>query len=123
MDPEERLRLMAEGRDAFNRGEFYEAHEHWEEVWDVIDDPDRTWVQGLIQIATGLHKLDRGRPDVAETLLTKALHKLDSAPPTIDRLDVLDLRRQAFAVLSAVKARRSVEARGVKIATCDAKEG
>src|SRR5262249_13857653 len=47
----DRRRLMDQGRAAFNRGEFYEAHEFWEEVWNEIDDPERLWVQGMIQVA------------------------------------------------------------------------
>ena len=44
MDEAERQRLMEAGRAAFNRGEFYEAHEHWEDVWNEVDDPERTWI-------------------------------------------------------------------------------
>ena len=94
MDRDERLRLMNEGQRAFNRGEFYEAHEFWEEVWNEIDDPERQWVQGMIQIATGLHKLTRDRPDVCRTLLVKALAKLEGASE-LDGYDLPRLREDA----------------------------
>ena len=45
MEESRRRALLIEGRDAFNRGEYYEAHEHWEDVWNEIDDPERTWAQ------------------------------------------------------------------------------
>jgi uncharacterized protein len=113
MDSTERKRLMDEGRRAFNRGEFYESHELWEEVWDVIDDPDRLWVQGMIQIATGLHKLSRDRPDVCRTLLTKALAKLADAPPALDGFDLARLRADAEAVLAAIARQEKVDPRSV----------
>src|SRR5262245_17047535 len=79
---------MTDGRLAFNRGEFYEAHEFWEDVWNEIYDPERLWVQGMIQIATGLHKLSRDRPDVCRTLFEKAFTKLEDAPAVLDGLDL-----------------------------------
>jgi predicted metal-dependent hydrolase len=103
LTPDERLRLMKAGRAAFNRGEFYEAHEHWEDVWNVIDEPERTWVQGLIQIATGLHKLQRELPSVCATLLRKALVKLADAPERLDGLEVLRLRRDAERILAEIE--------------------
>src|SRR5215831_7551154 len=94
---------MAEGRDAFRRGEFFEAHEFWEAVWDEADDPERTWIQGLIQVATGLHKLTRGRSDVTVTLFKKALKKLFDAPPALDGMDLDLVRADAAAVLAAIE--------------------
>jgi predicted metal-dependent hydrolase len=93
VDPEH-SRLLEEGRLAFNRGEFYEAHEFWEEVWNVIDDPERTFVQGLIQAATGLHKLERQQLTPARTLLAKALAKLAEAPADFAGLAVGALRER-----------------------------
>jgi predicted metal-dependent hydrolase len=99
LDPARRRELMAAGQVAFNRREFYEAHEYWEEVWDVIDDPERRWTQGLIQLATGLHKLAHGRPDVCETLLRKALGKLETAPASFEAIDVEGARHAAGLLL------------------------
>lgn len=38
----------------FNRGDYFEAHEVWEEVWGDTPGPDRSFFQGLIQAAVGL---------------------------------------------------------------------
>jgi|tagenome__1003787_1003787.scaffolds.fasta_scaffold19803429_2 hypothetical protein len=65
------------GRAAFNRGEYFLAHELWEEVWRGVDDAERRlFVQGLIQIAAGLHQLQRHRPGPAAGLLRKGLAKI-----------------------------------------------
>ena len=106
---------MAAGRDAFNRGDFYEAHELWEEVWNVIDDPERRWVQGLIQVATGLHKLERGRDDVCATLLRKALGKLAGAPALLDGVGVAAAQRGAERVLEGVAGGKPPPARSVRV--------
>ena len=107
---------MEEGRQAFNRGEFFEAHEFWEEVWNEIDDPDRTWVQGLIQIATGLHKLSSGRPDVCLTLFQKALAKLADAPAVLDGYAVGALRDDAARLYHKVTRREPVDAKAIQLA-------
>jgi predicted metal-dependent hydrolase len=93
---------MAEGRACFRRGEFYEAHEHWEAVWDEADDPERRWIQGMIQVATGLHKVQRGRSDIALGLLRRALDKLRDAPAVISDIDVAGMVTDAREAVAAI---------------------
>lgn len=38
----------------FNRGDFFEAHEVWEDLWMDTAGPDKQFFQGLIQVAVGL---------------------------------------------------------------------
>jgi predicted metal-dependent hydrolase len=116
MDADERRRLMAEGRAAFNRGEFYEAHEFWEEVWNEVDEPERLWIQGMIQIATGLHKLGRDQRATCRTLLAKAFAKLEGAPDALDGFDLLRMRTEARAVDTALARGESADPRSVKLA-------
>lgn len=117
MDEARRRALMAEGQAAFNRREFYETHEIWEEVWLTLEDDDEhRWIQGLIQVATGLHKLDRGRPDVCTTLLTKGLAKLQDAPDVLDGVDVAGARRGGERILAAIARGERPSTDGVKLA-------
>jgi hypothetical protein len=53
---------LEQGRVAFNRGEYFEAHELWEDAWRELAGAERIFVQGLIQIAAGLHHLQQRRP-------------------------------------------------------------
>lgn len=107
---------MAEGRAAFNRGEFYEAHEFWEEVWDELGGPERLWVQGMIQIATGLHKLARDQRATCRTLLAKALAKLADAPDALDGFDLARMRAEARAVDEALARGELPDPRSVRLA-------
>jgi predicted metal-dependent hydrolase len=70
-----------QGRAAFNRGEFFAAHELWEESWRQLEGTERALVQGLIQIAAGLHHLQQGRRRPAGSLLAKGLQKLSRGVP------------------------------------------
>ena len=92
------------GRDAFNRGEYFAAHERWEEAWLQAAGPARTWLQGLVQLAAALHKLDGGRADLACSLLQKALAKLADAPDPLDGLSMTTLRADAASTLSHLRA-------------------
>ena len=111
----ERATRMAQGRDAFNQGDYYEAHELWESVWNVVDAPLRTWVQGLIQVATAFHKLQNGRDDVCAILLRKALPKLKDAPPVIEGVQAAIAREAAKSFLAAIDRGESPDPRAVKL--------
>jgi predicted metal-dependent hydrolase len=79
--PFDRLRQaewIRQGQIAFNRGEFFVAHERWEEVWQELNGTERLAVQGLIQIAAALHHLKEGRRDPAARLLEKGVMKLSA---------------------------------------------
>src|SRR5690348_11981481 len=39
------------GLRCFHSGAFFEAHEHWESVWLAAQEPEKTFLQGLIQVA------------------------------------------------------------------------
>ena len=52
--------LFLEGIEQFNRCEFFEAHDTWEELWQEYSGPDREFYQGLIQVAVCLHHFGNG---------------------------------------------------------------
>jgi predicted metal-dependent hydrolase len=115
VDAGERQRLMEAGRAAFNRGEFYDAHEHWEDVWNEADDPERRWIQGLIQVATGLHKVSGDKRGPARTLLEKALGKLVDAPADFSGWDVAAMKREAETALATLVGGKLPDARAVRL--------
>jgi|SRR5580693_4786282 predicted metal-dependent hydrolase len=72
-----RAELVAEGAARFNRGEFFAAHESWEEVWRSTTPEPRDLFQGLVQVAAAFHHFaDRRRPDVARRVMAKGLRRL-----------------------------------------------
>jgi predicted metal-dependent hydrolase len=68
---------LTRGIQLFNRQEFYEAHEAWEEGWiDELSD-DRVLLQGLIQVAAAFYKLQVGSPVGTVKLIEQGLPKLE----------------------------------------------
>jgi predicted metal-dependent hydrolase len=41
---------LAEGLRRYDAGEFFNAHEAWGTVWLQAQEPDKTFLQGLIQV-------------------------------------------------------------------------
>jgi predicted metal-dependent hydrolase len=69
------------GVEAYQAGRYFEAHERWEEPWLVEQDlPRKRLLQGLIQIAAAMHKLQReGGAQAASRLLARAQARLVEA--------------------------------------------
>jgi predicted metal-dependent hydrolase len=75
---EERL---ARGRELFNSGLYFEAHEAWEDAWREETGPVRLTLHGLIQVAAGMHKATRqNQPKGCVRLLGAGLEKLRGVP-------------------------------------------
>jgi predicted metal-dependent hydrolase len=75
-----RANALAAGLAAYERGDFFEAHEELEPAWMGTDDPaERALLQGLIKVAAAYVHDVRGNPlgiarnlEGARTLLTEA---------------------------------------------------
>ena len=83
---------LAEGLRNYNAGDFFTAHEDWESVWLHAPQPDKTFLQALIQVTVALHHLQRNNPLGATRLLTAALHKLETYPSAFAGIAVTLLR-------------------------------
>jgi predicted metal-dependent hydrolase len=103
--PAARGDLLEQGRAAFNRREFFAAHERWEEAWRQLEGAERVPVQGLVQIAAGLHHLQQARPRPAGRLLAKGLEKLSQGvPAALDDLPVASLAEGVARLLAELEA-------------------
>lgn len=96
---------LAEGLRSYCAEEFFLAHEHWEAVWLKLPEPEKTFLQGLIQVAAAFHHLQRGNRQGAESLLRHAQGRMVSLPDVFGGIAVEPLRRQIEERLSALEAR------------------
>jgi hypothetical protein len=60
----------------FNARKYFEAHEVWEELWLAEPEPEKTFLQGLIQLAAAWHHHRRGNMRGMQSLLAAGLAKL-----------------------------------------------
>ncbi len=82
------------GIELFNSEEFFQAHEVWEEIWLGEAEPERTFLQGLIQAAAAFHHYARGNFSGAQTLLASAAVKLQRFQPEYHGIAVARLRNE-----------------------------
>ncbi|MEX0737312.1 MAG: DUF309 domain-containing protein [Bacteroidota bacterium] len=92
LDSVQRSRFR-EGIDLFNRKEFWEAHEAWEEVWMRCGEESRIFFQGIIQAAAAYHLiLVKKRFSGALSNIEKSRAKLGLFPGSFLGMDVDRLR-------------------------------
>ena len=90
--PTQAAELFRKGMDQFNRGEFFESHESWEAIWLAAPEPDKTFLQGIIQVAAALHHYHRGNIAGARSLLRRGLGKMERFPPDYRGLRLEEIR-------------------------------
>jgi uncharacterized protein len=104
MDSHEKDRLFQKGLDAFNSAHFYDAHEHWEEVWLETPNPEKMFLQGLIQVAAAFHHYSRANSQGTRNLLRAGLLKLDFFPKEHHGLALEPLRATVRLWLAELEA-------------------
>jgi uncharacterized protein len=95
---------LAEGLRLYDAGEFFTAHEAWESVWLGSPEPEKTFLQGLIQVTAAFHHLQRDNPLGTKLLLQAALRRLDRYPEVFGGIAVALLRddvRERLRMLEA----------------------
>jgi len=98
------LHRLARGRELFNRGRHFEAHEVWEEAWLEEKGPARQILQGLIQVAAGCYKAAvQNQPAGCVRLLAEGLSKLADAPEEFAGLDLALFRREIAETLEEAR--------------------
>jgi predicted metal-dependent hydrolase len=98
LSPEERRALLRQGIDQFHGGDFFAAHETWEEVWRSTTPEPKTLLQGLIQVAAALHQIHGlHRREGPRRTFAKARRNLEPYTPAALGLDVGGLLRSVEA--------------------------
>jgi uncharacterized protein len=75
----------------YNAGEYFTAQEAWETVWLGAHEPDKTFLQGLIQVTAAFHHLRRNNPVGTGRLLHATLRRLELYPACFGGIAVTTL--------------------------------
>jgi predicted metal-dependent hydrolase len=73
--------LFLRGIEQFNRCQFFQCHETWEQLWREERGASRLFYKGLIQAAVALFHLRNGNCHGAEKLLARALEYVSPYRP------------------------------------------
>ena len=79
---------LAEGLRRYHAEEFFAAHEAWESVWLESQEPEKMFLQALIQVTAAFHHLQRNNPRGTAQLLRAALGRLERYPASFGGISV-----------------------------------
>lgn len=105
--------LIREGVRLFNTGYFFEAHEVWEDAWRRERGEPRLFLQGLIQVAAGLHHLQNGNKTGALSLFRKAVEKLRGYPAHYLGIEAGILRAEVESIQARIEGTDSAPDIGI----------
>jgi predicted metal-dependent hydrolase len=83
---------FTQGVQHFNNGEYFEAHEIWEELWNEASGARHAFLQGLIQVAVALHHAGNANWGGTRKLLSRALGYLEKGISESDPVDIAALK-------------------------------
>jgi hypothetical protein len=88
MTPDLEKKLYHDGIRLFNEGEFFEAHEVWEDIWHEAYGLKYEFYQGLIQCAVALEHYRRSNPRGVVSLYDSYRKHFKGVPDTFMGLDL-----------------------------------
>jgi uncharacterized protein len=94
---------LAEGLACYRRREFFEAHEHWESAWLGLEEPEKSFLQALIQMTAAFHHLNTGNAVGACSLLRRTLRRLEQCPSCFGGIFVAPTTHEIRAWLLALE--------------------
>lgn len=80
--------LYLRGIEQFNREEFFEAHDTWEELWTEFRGEGRNFYKGLIQTAVALHHAGNNNYHGARKLYGTSRNYLKAYLPFYQGIDL-----------------------------------
>lgn len=88
-----------DGVDQFNRGEFYACHDTLEAIWMEAGQPEKTFYQGVLQIAVALYHLGNLNWQGTVMLLGEGVRRLTPYEPDYSGIQVERLVDDSVALL------------------------
>lgn len=86
--------LVAEGARRYEAGDYWHAHESWEQAWHALRgagrDEDAAFLQGLVLVTAAFENLRRGKVAGFRRQLAKAVRRLRGLPGHGGPLGLLD---------------------------------
>ena len=108
-EEEKKEQLFFDGLQAYEEKDFFEAHELWEELWSEYYLDDKTFIQGLIQLAVSFVHLGNGNLKGAKSLLKKSTDKFSSYSGLHRGINIDKLKQQIVIIKNEYEQLLTVE--------------
>jgi predicted metal-dependent hydrolase len=107
-DPDGDPRLL-DAVERFNHGEWYACHDGFEALWHESLEPERTELQGILQIAVAHLHRERGNLRGATVLLGEGLGRLSPCGDGALGFDLALLRSNSARFLEALQQQQPLD--------------
>jgi uncharacterized protein len=91
------------GIEQFNTGQFYACHDTLEALWIEAGEPEKTFYQGILQVAVALYHLGNGNLRGATILLGEGSNRLRRYPSIFAGIDVDEFLDSSVALLKVLQ--------------------
>jgi uncharacterized protein len=98
------------GVEQFNQGQFYDCHDTLEAIWMEAIDPQKTFYQGILQIAVAIYHLSNQNLRGATILLGEGSNRLRRYLPSYATVDVEQLLDQSVTLLQVLQQAKPEQA-------------
>jgi predicted metal-dependent hydrolase len=95
---------LADGLACYSAEQFFEAHEYWESVWLTLLEPEKSFLQSLVQVTAAFHHFETGNLTGAVSLLRRALNRLSQCPVVFGGIQVAPFRAEVKEWLEALES-------------------
>ena len=92
-----------QGVEQFNSRQFYACHDTLEALWIEASEPEKSFYQGVLQIAVALYHLSNRNWKGAVILLGEGSNRLRRYPSTYSGIDVDELLEQSVSLLTTLQ--------------------
>lgn len=97
------LSRFCQGIEEFNQQEFYACHDILEALWMEASEPEKTFYQGVLQIAVGCYHLGNHNWRGAVILLGEGVRRLNRYQPFYEGIDVSQLVNDSTQLLKTLQ--------------------
>ena len=92
-----------QGIEQFNQQQFYACHDTLEALWIEAAEPEKTFYQGILQIAVALYHLSNQNLRGAIILLGEGINRLRRYLPDYAEINVAELVEQSVNLLKTLQ--------------------
>lgn len=89
--------------DQFNQQEFYACHDTLEAIWIEASEPQKTFYQGILQLAVAIYHLGNDNLRGATILLGESIGRLSRYQPDFAGIDTIALLEQSQTLLRTLQ--------------------
>jgi hypothetical protein len=92
----------------FNDQKWYEAHDAFEEIWNVVDGDERQVIQGILQVSVSQFHLSKGNQNGATILLGEGLGRIKNRTKIDLGIDLESFCRCLEDLLMKLQSKESI---------------